>query len=390
VTGLLLLTIALIVYGSLYPWQFDFDRTGINPLAFLLAAWPDSFDRWTLRDIAVNVLLYLPLGLTAFVVTARRYGRALAFGAAVVLGVALSSCMELLQIYDDHRVCNLLDVCSNSLGAFGGAAMALVFQPQLARFGHRQEHPHARSALLLVFAWLGYQLYPLFPALTRTHLRAGVHALLQTARFSPAEAWVVAAGWFAAALALEALMPRLSFPWLAVLAAAVCLPGQLLIADREPRLHELAGATLASLLWRVLPSRMRPAVALWLLVSAILVRELEPFRFTAAAAPFSWIPFAASFASDREPATVVLFGKAFYYGAAIWLMSARGWPYAHSTALVAAALALLEAAQRYQPGRTPEITDAVLALLMGLILWVLRDRETKKSGRSLRRDIAPI
>ena len=37
---LLLLVIALIVYGSLYPWHFDFDRSGANPLWVLLHAWP--------------------------------------------------------------------------------------------------------------------------------------------------------------------------------------------------------------------------------------------------------------------------------------------------------------------------------------------------------------
>jgi VanZ family protein len=36
-------------------------------------------------------------------------------------------------------------------------------------------------------------------------------------------------------------------------------------------------------------------------------------------------------------------------------------------------LFLLEQVQVYLPGRTPEITDAVLAVLMGVLLWLLRD-----------------
>jgi VanZ family protein len=43
------------------------------------------------------------------------------------------------------------------------------------------------------------------------------------------------------------------------------------------------------------------------------------------------------------------------------------------TVAAAAALFLLERLQVYLPGRTPEITDAVLAVLMGLLLWLLRD-----------------
>jgi VanZ family protein len=41
--------------------------------------------------------------------------------------------------------------------------------------------------------------------------------------------------------------------------------------------------------------------------------------------------------------------------------------------VVAAALFGLELAQQYLPGRTPESTDAVLALLMALALWLASD-----------------
>jgi VanZ family protein len=39
-------------------------------------------------------------------------------------------------------------------------------------------------------------------------------------------------------------------------------------------------------------------------------------------------------------------------------------------------LAVLEAIQRYLPGRTPESTDSVVALLMALVLWRLSRRVT--------------
>ena len=120
-----------------------------------------------------------------------------------------------------------------------------------------------------------------------------------------------------------------------------------------------------------------------MLLSAVAVRELEPLRFLASAQRFSWIPFAASLEAERQPAAVVLLGKAFYYGAGVWLGHARGWSYARAALAMAAALAVLEWTQRYLPGRSPEITDAFLALLMGLILWFVGDSRArnKKSGR---------
>ena len=70
---------------------------------------------------------------------------------------------------------------------------------------------------------------------------------------------------------------------------------------------------------------------------------------------------------------VVLFRKSFWYGSVIWLWRASGLSLAWITAVTAAALFALERAQVYLPGRTPEITDAVLAVLMGVLLWLLRD-----------------
>jgi len=84
---LLLLVIALIVYGSLYPWHLDFDRSGANPLWVVLHAWPHGIDRFVLRDAAINLALYFPLGMAAFLAAARRHGRWVAFGAAPLIAL---------------------------------------------------------------------------------------------------------------------------------------------------------------------------------------------------------------------------------------------------------------------------------------------------------------
>ena len=74
--------------------------------------------------------------------------------------------------------------------------------------------------------------------------------------------------------------------------------------------------------------------------------------------------------SDWGSAAVIVLRKAFDYGAAVWLLHAEGWRYTRAGACVAAALFVLELVQRHLPGRTPETTDAVLALLMALALWL--------------------
>ena len=44
-----------------------------------------------------------------------------------------------------------------------------------------------------------------------------------------------------------------------------------------------------------------------------------------------------------------------------------------STVAVAGVLAAIEAIQRYLPGRTPEITDPILALVLGAMLWRIEE-----------------
>jgi VanZ family protein len=108
----------------------------------------------------------------------------------------------------------------------------------------------------------------------------------------------------------------------------------------------------------------------------VVLRELSPFRLAVTPHAFSWIPFAATFDSERQSATVILLRKAFEYGALVWLLRTQGTSYARAAAAVAGSLAVLEAIQRYLPGRTPESTDSVVALLMALVLWRLSRRVT--------------
>ena len=368
--GLLLLAIALIVYGSLYPWQFDFSRP-VDAVRLLLHSWPDAWTRFLARDVAINVLFYVPLGAAAFLAARRRARRGTALAAAVVLGFALSASMELLQAYDDHRDCSLLDLTTNTAGAAAGALLAWLFEPPAERLARRRARPLEASAALLAICWASFQFYPFFPSLGTSRLRAALATSWHIPPLSALEIWTGAAEWFALALALEALIGRLRPMWLAVV--MLLLPVRSFIVTRSIGWNDLPAALLALALWIGIPPRWRLRAGLGGVLSAVLLRELAPFHFAASPAPFSWIPFVPTLESERQSAVVILLRKAFHYGAAVWLLHAAGWRYARAGMCVAAALLALELLQRYLPGRTPESTDAVLALLMALALWLASD-----------------
>ena len=371
---LLPIVVAFIVYGSLYPFGFDFGRTDASPLAILLHAWPAKIDKFAWRDACVNVLLYFPLGLTAVLVFMRRLPRAAAALATVMLGTGLSASIEMLQIFDARRTCSLLDVACNFAGTVGGVCAALIFRQEI--FGiarRRQGHRGAGGALMLACCWAGYQLYPLIPLFSRGRLRANVARFLATP-ISMVEVGASAAEWFAFALVMRAVAGRLKAPWL--LLAMLCLPLRLLIMERTLAPDELIGAGLAMLLWTYPAEGSRVRAGAGMLAAAIMLRELSPFEFTAPARAMSWIPFSATLASERLNAALVLLRKAFEYGTLVWLLRASGLRYWSAGVSVAAALVLLETAQRYLPNRQPEITDAAIAGILACILWGSERRGT--------------
>jgi VanZ family protein len=371
VPGLLLLVIAVVLYGSLYPWDFNF-HTPVSGLWMVLHNWPTGLTRWVILDVILNVLLYVPVGALAFLTFARRRrSTAVALLLAVVLGFAMSVTVEMLQAYDRGRDAGGLDVITNTTGALTGALLALLFQPAIESLAARGTRRSATAAAVLAVLWGAFQLYPFVPLFRIARLYAGLAFLKQPPVFAPVELWSATAEWFTISLLLEFAAEPLDTVWPAFL--MLVIPLRLFIPGRGVGWNDLFGAGLALLLWCGMRPKRRLGAGAWIMGSAILAYELAPFHFLAHPQHFSWIPFFATLGSERQTAAVIVLRKAFEYGALVWLLHARGWSYLRSGALLAAALLGLELVQRYLPGRTPESTDAVLAALMALVLWLASD-----------------
>ncbi|HLY18031.1 MAG TPA: VanZ family protein [Bryobacteraceae bacterium] len=371
---ILVIVIALILYGSLYPWQFHARQYGDSPLWILLHTWPSGgINRYLIWDIAVNVALYVPLGIFGYLSMSGQSSRLARVLAPLALAVTLSAGIEMLQLFDDSRMCSLSDVVSNGAGAALGIAAGAIYRDALRRL-LEQEGPASllrpSGAVLLLTCWLGYQVFPLFPAWGRTNLYHRIAAMGPLASISPADTLVVFAEWIAVACLLESILKRHTTALLAVLWLLV--PARLIIAGRSLAWADVAGAAAAYAAWFLLPRTPVRRAAPVLLAGALVVAELAPFRFGSGGA-FNWVPFRGFFHSTWQSGFVMLFRKSFRYGSLIWIWRGAGCRLTTATAITAGALLALEGVQVYLPGRTPEITDAVLALLMGLLLRLLRD-----------------
>ena len=76
---------------------------------------------------------------------------------------------------------------------------------------------------------------------------------------------------------------------------------------------------------------------------------------------------------------MILLRKAFLYGSTVWLLARSGISHPVAGGALAVALFILEMVQRHLPGRTPEITDSLVALAMTAALWALADRRSRRA-----------
>jgi len=367
----LLIVVTLIVYGSLYPWNFRTLHLAVSPLWILLHSWPTGLSRYLIWDVAVNVTLYIPLGLFAFLSISDRAPGVLRIAVPLLVGLVLSAAIEMLQLFVPARDCSMSDVLSNFTGTAVGAGLGALYHAKLqhvvtGRTATRLLHPS--GALMLLCCWLGYQVFPLFPGWGRSRLHAKLAALGPLGAISPVDTLLVLAEWLAVACLLEGVLEKRTSRLLVLL--LLVLPLRLLIVSRTLAWSDIAGAMLACAIWISTPRLPVRRATPVLLAVALVLAELLPFHL-APPGKFNWVPFRSLFQTAWQSGFVVLFRKSFWYGSVIWLWRGVGFGLLLPAVVTAMVLFALEWVQIYLPGRIPEISDAVLAALMGVLLALL-------------------
>jgi hypothetical protein len=282
---ILALVVALILYGSSYPWDFVDLPESANPIWLLLQTWPVSLNRWMTRDVLLNIVLYIPVGAFAYLALARSLRPAAAAALALAGGTALSASIEIMQQFEASRYSSAVDLVTNIVGTAVGVAFGRGFRVPLSRWASTRimlGHGPARGALVLLILWAFYQLFPLFPDLSIVRLAGGIRAMLLPGSFSFIELVAGLAEWLVAARLVECLAAEQSARLLALL--MLLLPARLLIAGRSATASDLLAAAGAWLLWRfwLRDFAKRTQVAAVLALAAIVWRGLAPFEWSPA------------------------------------------------------------------------------------------------------------
>ncbi len=329
-------------------------------------SWRVSGERRFVADVIINVALYVPLGMSAFLALSNARSRWLRFAIPVALGAMLSASIEMAQLFVPGRDCSALDLIDNIAGSALGLPAGLLFR-KLAR-PVRFRVPD-RAALAVLFCWVGSLLFPVVPVMWL----AVLHQKLVVLSTAPVFDWVrILSGcgaWLAAGYLMQGAGFRHTGRWLGL--SVLLIPLQFLIVTRQPLAADVIGAGLGTILFvrtRYLHWELWIAAAF---MAVVVARGTTPLRFAGDPQPFVMIPFGGFLQMGWQSGLQVLLEKSFWYGAAIWLVRRVTGRLRTAGAMVCAVLLVMEIGQRWMPGHTAEITDPLLALLLAFGMWLL-------------------
>lgn len=363
-TSLLLVVIALICYGSLYPFNFKYDGAHDTILRALRQL---SWARAGRADRVSNVLLYVPLGFCCLLwLRTKVRGPWLAAAIATAAGTLLSLCIEVAQVYISIRVPSLMDVTLNALGTFIGALGGVAWRA-LSTMVRLPSSPLQlaadRSALLVLLLWIAWRLTPFMPRVNLAKLKLALQPLLR-----PELNWTLILEylvlWLVIAQAVISLVSRQRSIEVLLGMIAVVLAGRLLFVNPAFIPSELlALLLLLPVLVGLHRLRAVPQNSVVLMAFAILfvLDRWQPLHFGAAASGFDLWPFLPWIAAGMPIELDSLLRRLFLFGALAWLLKDAGLNSKIAVVVVTAAVLLLEILKIWQPGAGGSLTDPALA-----------------------------
>lgn len=377
------LVLALIVYGSLYPFHWNFAA----PQPFLWSS------RIGLMDLLENIALFVPLGGLLGWAGQGRQRRWVFFAAWWVLALAVASALQWLQKYLP-RTPALSDIVFNSTGLVLGWGMGALARWRVGHLlvRHQGWEDVDRFTLVLVALWGVAELYPLIPTLDVSSVARNVQSLWRQDGWQPRR-MLLHTGMAVIGLAAVAQMVRGAdlahrARAAALLATGTVLVGKFVVAGQSPGLPVVLGIAGGWALWRGLDQWAQGwqgwAVA-GVALATYLLDALWPWGWRSPPVDMQWVPFASSLSTWVQGAVSARAFECLCLGAMLWGTVRQGALLGGMTVCTAVLALACEGVQRYLPTRTPEVTAAVLALGMGWLLSACHPTRPRAAAEPARR-----
>lgn len=364
----LALVVLLVAYGSLFPFQWNFNA----PQAFIWSG------RIGLVDLIENIALFVPLGGLLGWAGQGRPRKWVFFAAWLVAAMVLASALQWLQKFLP-RTPALSDVIFNMAGyALGwGAGFAARWRVGHLLNRHQGWADADQFTLVLIALWCVAELYPLIPTLDVSSVAQNVKSLWQQDLWQPRR-MLLHVGIAMIGLSAIAHLARTAHlahrtHTLALLATLAVLAGKFVVVGQSPGMAVVLGIGGGWLLWRWLDTwapGARWAATAWVALATYLLDAIWPWAWRTPPADMEWMPFASTLSTWVQSAITARAFECLCFGAILWSTVRNGALLVGMTICTAVLALACEWTQRYLPTRTAEITSVLLAIGMGWLLSV--------------------
>lgn len=364
---ILLLLAGLIAYGSLYPFNFILPQSHASEWAKLFLDWSLVTGK---GDALGNVGLFIPFGFFGVLSLPAQSRPPPRIAVIVLASLALATVLQIAQIYFPPRTPAMIDVIWNMAGAatgiIAGVSLSKHFRLHWPTWDRAYSIP-----LALIALWVAAELLPLVPALDLQEIKESAKALMRF-HMSPVNVLWHAVGALLAGCALTAIASRdRALRWLGLLVVVV-IAGKIFVVTRVLNASTLVGLAVGYGVWHLVSGWQRPGraetVVLAALLAAYTLKALEPFQLQVDPREFSWIPFASMLRGSMRINAQSLIESVFFFAGMLGLIRMQGANVGVSSIMLALWVGTLEAIQMYIVGRSPDITEPLLVLLVGQIL----------------------
>jgi len=358
----------LVVYGSLYPFDFSLGALGNVDIEEFLTDWRLLSSR---GDVLGNIGLFLPYGFFGMLAIRTDQSKSGRFLVLAVFGVFVAAWLQFLQLTLPSRDAALGDVIWNAVGLAIGAAAALppaVRDVLQSRTGLRPEV----LPLSLMGLWLVSELAPFVPSIDFQSFKDSVRPLVLAPRPDAIELLRSFAGWLIFAF-IACYSPGLRLSPARLLAImAGTMAAKIVIVDNALSVSDAAGMAIAfgTAIYADRAAANLPRIVLGVLAAYFVLAGLEPFGISSTGT-FHWIPFAGSLGGSMLTNLQVMAAKIFFIGAVFYVGAHARLEISRVAFFSVPALLALEVAQLWIGDHTAEITDPLLAALIagGLIMY---------------------
>lgn len=373
----LLLIIALIIYGSLFPFKFS----GQLPSGAEIFSWTLDIYRQTHRvDIIANILLFVPFGIVGRMYINQHKQRVKSALWLILIGAVIAYSLQFAQFFLPARVPSSGDAVFNVLGIILG----MIFAHLLMQYSHnhmpagentQSSWSQVSLPLLLALLWVCWRWFPFIPLASTESIIENLNPLIKAPDLDLLVILRDGIGWllFFYLISQPPFDKQSRFRVLKI--AAVIVGIEMFIITNSLTVNDLLAALGAFALYASLHHSAMARLLLWGILLSIIVTWLGPFSVNDTAQTINWMPFSSLLRSPWLYTENILL-KLYLISSFIYLLRHRLLDWAPSTLLSGILVFGLVILQKYLGPARPDITDALAVFLVGWAMYQIEKLAT--------------